>query len=177
LDPVFSLVEALVSIPKSQVWGVESSVAAKPIKGLDLSASVTYLETKVQNYSGYNANSQLENYAGSAFPYSPKWESVADARYAWDVGVEKRLFIGANITEHSASYASIGIDPNFQLPAYTLLGARAGIEASDDKWRVTFWGNNVTNKYYWTGVEQYWDTRFRIAAMPATYGVRFQYNY
>jgi outer membrane receptor protein involved in Fe transport len=177
LDPVFGLVEAMVSIPTSQVWGVEASVAAKPMRGLDLSASVTYLETMVQSYSGYNAAQQFQNYAGSAFPFSPKWESVGDARYSWGIGHEKRAFVGANLTEHSVSYASIGVDPNFQMRAYTLLGARAGIEAADDTWRVSFWGDNVTNVYYWTGVDQYWDTRFRIAAKPATYGVKFEYRY
>jgi outer membrane receptor protein involved in Fe transport len=177
LDPVFGLVEAMVSIPKSRVWGIESSVAAKPMKGLDLSASVTYLQTLVQSYSGYNATAALQNYAGSEFPFSPKWEAVGDARYSWDIGREKRAFVGANLTGHSVSYASIGVDSNFKLPSYTLLGLRAGIESADDKWRLSFWGENVTNVYYWTGVNQYWDTRFRIAAKPATYGIKFEGRY
>jgi outer membrane receptor protein involved in Fe transport len=177
LDPVFGLVEAMVSIPKSRVWGIESSVAAKPMKGLDLSASVTYLQTLVQSYSGYNATAALQNYAGSEFPFSPKWEAVGDARYSWDIGREKRAFVGANLTGHSVSYASIGVDSNFKMPSYTLLGLRAGIESADDKWRLSFWGENVTNVYYWTGVNQYWDTRFRIAAKPATYGVKFEGRY
>ena len=177
VDPVFGLVEAMVSIPKSRVWGIEGSLVATPVEGLTLSGSGTYLNTKVQRYVGYNAAAQVEDYAGSTFPFSPKWQFVADGSYSWDIGNGKGAFAGANVTARDSSYASIGADPNFRLPSYALLGLRAGIESKDQGWRVTVWGENVTNKYYWTGVYQYWDTRFRLAAKPATYGIRLDYNY
>lgn len=177
LDPVFGLVEAMVSVPESRVWGVEGSATAKPLRGLDLSASVTYLDTKVQRYAGYNAAAQLQDYEGASFPFSPEWEAVLDARYSWEIARGRQAFVGANLNGQSLSYASIATDPDFRMRSYTLLGLRAGIAAADDTWSVSLWGENVTDVYYWTGVNQYWDTRFRIAAKPATYGIRFEYQY
>ncbi len=81
------------------------------------------------------------------------------------------------MANNSIAYASIGADPKFRLPSYALVGLRAGIESKDQGWRVTVWGKNVTNTYYWTGVYQYWDTSFRATGRPATYGIRLDYNY
>lgn len=144
LDSVFGLVEAMVSIPKSRVWGLEGSLVATPMSGLTLSASGTYLDTKIQRYAGINAAAQLQDYAGSSFPFSPKWQFVGDASYTWDIGGEKSAFVGANVSARDKSYASIGADPKFRLPSYALVGLRAGIESKDQGWRVTVWGENVT---------------------------------
>ena len=35
------------------------------------------------------------------------------------------------------------------------------------------WGKNLTNKYYWNNVVIANDAIFRLAGMPATYGVTF----
>ncbi|WP_162986906.1 TonB-dependent receptor [Sphingomonas paeninsulae] len=177
LDPFFGLLETLVSIPKSRVWGLEGEIIARPMQGLTLSGSVTYLNTRVQRFSGVDINRDVVNFAGAQFPYSPKWQSVGDAQYVWAIGGIKQAFVGASVTQRSASYSTIGVYDDFRIRGYALVDLRAGIESKDDRWKLTVWGKNITNEYYWNGVFQFIDTRFRQAAKPATYGVTLGFNY
>ncbi len=65
----------------------------------------------------------------------------------------------------------LGID------GYVLVDLRAGISAADDSWRLTLWGKNVFNEYYWTNVVAAFDTIGRYAGMPATYGATVSFRY
>jgi outer membrane receptor protein involved in Fe transport len=52
-----------------------------------------------------------------------------------------------------------------------LVDFRAGVETSDDKWRLSAFINNVTNEYYWHSAVRIQDTTVRYPGMPRTYGV------
>jgi outer membrane receptor protein involved in Fe transport len=57
------------------------------------------------------------------------------------------------------------------IDAYGTVDLRTGIESADDKWKVTLWGNNVTDKYYWTNALRVYDTVVRYSGRPAEYGI------
>ena len=59
----------------------------------------------------------------------------------------------------------------FELGSYALLDLRLGFASPDNSWRLTFFGRNVTNKYYWNYVFTQADATYRNAGLPATYGV------
>jgi iron complex outermembrane receptor protein len=67
--------------------------------------------------------------------------------------------------------------PDFNLDGYTTLDVRAGVRAADNKWAVTAFCHNVTNKFYVTSVSFYLDTFERFTGMPAVYGVNLRYNF
>jgi iron complex outermembrane recepter protein len=71
LDPVFNVEPVLINVPKSYVKGAESSLAWVPLAGLSTSLSLTYLDTRVTDYYGYNAGGATDNLAGSTLPFSP----------------------------------------------------------------------------------------------------------
>ena len=48
---------------------------------------------------------------------------------------------------------------------------RAGLRAANESWSPSAFGRNVTNVYYWNNMFRFTDTRIRIAARPATYGL------
>lgn len=170
-DPVFGAVEALVNIPKSRVFGFQGSLRARPARGLDLGVSAVVVDSKVQRFTGYDQNGVLTDFAGSPFPYSPRFQMVANATYEWTVGADLRSFVGADMTHHSATNASLGNDPELRLRPYATLDLRAGVRAADDGWSVIAWGRNVTNAYYWNNMYRFTDTLVRIAARPVTYGL------
>ncbi len=176
-DMFFGLLETLVSIPKSRVWGLEGEITARPIDGLHLSGSITYMETEVRRFTGIDPTGTVTDFAGAEFPYSPKWQASFDAQYSWLIMDDKRAFVGGSLTHHSTSYSTIGAYTDFRIRPYTLIDLRAGIESEDGQWRISVWGKNITNKYYWNGVFQFIDTRFRLPARPATYGVTVGLNF
>ena len=72
-DPVFGPLDALVNVPKSDVEGAELDATTSPVAGLLLNASVTYLQTDVERYSGYDVLGHFRDFAGSSLPDTPKW--------------------------------------------------------------------------------------------------------
>jgi len=176
-DPVFGPLEALVNIPESRVFGFEGSIVVNPLTDLHLRASVACIDSKVRDFVGITSTGASENFGGSSFPYSPKWQAAADSEYSWSVNSAYRAFVGAGLTYHSSTHAALGEDPNFRLRSYVIADMRAGIETADNRWQLALIGENVTDQYYWNNVFQFIDTRFRIAALPATYAVRVSYNY
>jgi len=48
-----------------------------------------------------------------------------------------------------------------------------GIASANDSWRLSIFGHNITNTYYWTGLNYTSDYVVREAGRPATYGLTF----
>ncbi|KEQ52029.1 TonB-dependent receptor [Sphingobium chlorophenolicum] len=178
LDNIFGLLESLVNVPKSRVWGLEGEIVAQPFTGLNLSLGATYLKSKVKgsNVTFYNQNGYIGSFEGSRLPYTPTFTGVADAQYEWTLG-DLKAQIGGTVNRHSSSNATLDTDTlpgdPYALDAYTTLDLRAGLGAADDSWRVSIFGRNVTNEYYRTTVAFSSDARYRYAARPVTYGVTF----
>ena len=171
LDPVFGAVEALVNIPASRVHGFEAAVRARPVPGLDLSAALIFTDSKVERFRGIAQDGSRIDFAGSPFPYSPRWQAVGDATYDWSISTDRMAFVGGNVTYRSATNASVGDDRELRLRPYVTLDLRAGLRAADGRWSLSAFGRNVTNVYYWNNMFRFIDTRIRIAARPVTYGL------
>ncbi len=172
-DPIFGLLETLINVPKSRVIGGEAEIQARVLPGLDFSASATYVNTKVQRFTGFDVGATQLDLAGSRFPYTPKLTAVADVQYSWDVGGGHQLFVGASGRHNSTAYASFTPQALTRLRPYTLLDLRAGFQQADGGYRLSIWGRNVTNQYYWNSVFRSTDTTYRQPARPVTYGVSF----
>jgi len=124
----------------------------------------------------YNGQLQQADFNGSVLPLTPRYQGIAGAEYDWSLGNGLRPFVGGQVRYQSNSNATFSVPAasadEFNIDAYALLDLRAGFAAADDRWRVTFYGDNVTNKYYWTGVLPATDVVLRYAGRPAVYGVR-----
>jgi iron complex outermembrane recepter protein len=187
---IFGSLPAEVSIPKSRVEGAELSLTARPTRQLTLSAAATYLDSKITGdfdttspdalYS--TSAGGLINVKGASFPYTPKWSMQSDVQYSFPLRGSWSAFVGANVNYRTWTYAVLGVPTNpayrsytlasdYEIPGYALLDLRAGFESSDGKYRVQFWGRNVTDRYYWIHVIKIQDTVARVTGQPATFGV------
>jgi outer membrane receptor protein involved in Fe transport len=173
LDPTFGPLEALVSIPKSHVQGAEAQLIARPIEGLTLDTSATYLETEIDQFIGFNALAQFGNQAGTPFPFTPKWQSITNIDYAFPFPLSPSMkgFVGGLLTYNSKTYAGVGALDLMRIDSFTLLDLRAGLELSNGHYRVWIWGKNVTDEYYWSNVFANGNAIARFVGQPATYGI------
>ena len=187
-DPVYGLLEKLINVPKSYVWGLEGDILVRPLDGLTLSASGTYLKSKVSGdftttadgSAVYNAAGYTGNFRGSDLPYTPKFSANADVQYQWEMG-RLRPFVGGNLLyqgRENATFANAALPAtDFIIAPYATLDLRAGVEGDNGRWKFSLFGRNVTDTNYTTSITTYLDTRFRFAGRPATYGLSFSYNY
>ena len=183
LTPVFGPLPQLVNIPKSEVYGFELNVVAKPVQGVRLSAGVTHVATKVLKDPVAPAEPRdpfgvLTSYIGDSFPDTPRWQMVGDAEYRFPVNSDGMMaFVGASVNYRSGTTSMFAGDATFHLPEYALLDLRLGLESADGRWTGQIWGRNVTNKYYWTNVTHLTDYVSRLSGTPATYGVTLGFRY
>ena len=166
----------LVNIPKSKVDGFEMDFTAEPAEGLRLTGGVTYIKTKVDNYVGFDFAGAPLDFSGKEFNYAPPWSANFDAEYKVPVGGSLKAFVGGSVTYRARTFADLGENPDFRMPAYTLLDARIGVE-SEDGWRLSIYGRNLSNKYYWNSVASAGDGAVRFTGEPRTFGATFSYRY
>ena len=185
IDPIFGALDILQNIPKSSVRGGELELQARPTEALTLSASASYVDARIDQFTGVSESGVAANFAGTAMPYTPKEQYAASANYEVPLRSDLSGFLGGSATYQSSTYSIIGgnINPTgayptgaplFRIDGYTLVNLRLGVES--DKWRIFLWGKNVFNKYYWNSVNASNDAIVRYAGMPATYGITASYK-
>ncbi|VAV97882.1 TonB-dependent receptor [hydrothermal vent metagenome] len=165
---------------KATVQGVEMEFVARVTEGLDINASLAYLDAK---YDVFSEGGQ--DFAGNTLANSPKWTYSFGAQYTADVGDAGYITIrGDYAFRDTVNFARNNL-PQFRAKTYTLLNARISFTTMDELWEVSLYGKNLTNNRYATYI-----TSGRTAAggesanMPITvfgeprqYGVRLRRNF
>ena len=133
----------------STVKGIEAEFLAAPVDGLVLRANLGYVDAKYDgNYNGLSGKVALT--PDVPFFRSPKWSYSLGASYELNVSDTSTLGFDINYgwKDSQASY------PNptnmVILPSYGLLNGRITL-TSNEKLKVSVFGNNLTNEYYLTG--------------------------
>lgn len=125
----------------STVKGGELEIVAVPVKGLELSAGVSFLDTNIENISRGAGLPSVDREMGEA----PKNRANGTVRYEWDAGggnmsaQVSALYVGERWTD--AQNLTVG-----RLKSYTTVDAQVGFESADSKWSVLLWGRNLTDK-------------------------------
>lgn len=174
----FGNLPASVNVPKSSIKGAELSIETRPLEGLRVTASGTYVDAKVdRSFVTATPLSRPVDIKGEQLPNAPKWQLNGDIEYRREVSVGTEVFVGGSVSYRSDSNALFGREPQFEIPGYALVDLRGGIELQDGRWRAEVFGRNITNKYYLNNVSRSIDSITAIAGMPSTYGVTLGFRY
>lgn len=201
LDPFgfFGVLDKLLNIPKSRVYGAELQVQVVPTDGLNFNFGGTYTNTRVtgSTVGFYDPVGNQIDYKGLRFPNTPKWNFTASVDYEAPVSDTLSAFAGVSALYQSKTIglfarpeqiALADLDPtlfpgvkvpgnSFDIKAYTTVDAQLGVKASDDQWKAWIWGKNIFNTYYWTNATQSFDSIYRLTAMPVTYGASVSFRF
>lgn len=176
--PVFGVLSALINVPKSALDGFEISSVLKPVAGLTLDASGTYLNARVtDHYINVIKSGANVDFKGLAFPFTPKWSFQLGLNYETSVSPALNAYVGGDYSHRSSTSSGFGGLDFERIKGYGLLDLRLGLRSKDNRWHAEVFGKNVTNTYYWHTADQDGDTLFRLAGQPATYGVRLGYKF
>lgn len=176
-DPVFTTLTRIVNIPKSQVYGGEVELTVTPSKGLTLTSGASYTHTKVQEYAGFDRAGRPTDFAGLAFPYTPKWQVNGSASF--DNPISSTLGLQASLTasHQSGTSGALGAEAGFEIKQYTLVNASITLMELNGGFRIGVWGRNLFNEKYWTAADTVVDTVFRVPGMVRTYGLTLGYRF
>jgi len=178
VDPIFGPINRLVNVPHSTLKGAEITIDWAPISGLTVGVAGSYIDSKIKDhFTNFNANGQAQDFGGEPFPNTPKYQVVATGDYRFPLTESLNAFVGADVRYASRTNSQLGKQALTSVRAYTLVDLRAGVETPDGRWRLTAWGRNVGDTYYWSGAYRTTDTVVRFAGRPATFGLALRYRY
>ena len=177
LDSVFGPLQALVNIPESNSYGGEIELQWLPAAGLTVTGGLAYLHTEIEQFSGYDQLGRPRDFTGASFSFAPEWQANLDAEYVWPMQGGMEGFVGGSVAYRSDTSADFGSDPLFDIDAYTLVDARAGVNSGDGAWRFAVFARNLTDEYYWHSVIRVQDTVVRLPGQPRTFGVSISYDF
>ena len=127
-DFIFGTLDALVNVPKSRIWGVEADASIRPVEGLTITGAVTYLNSKITKFTGYDifggvdnnidsrpgnfdptgATPNTENLAGARIPYTPEWSGSVSVDYRHHLSNGGTPFAGFTVSARTNQTAAIG---------------------------------------------------------------------
>jgi outer membrane receptor protein involved in Fe transport len=176
-DPIFTTLARLDNVPESEAYGLETSLTWRVTAELTAIVAATLLHTEVKNYQGINALGEPQDFDGAEFLYSP--EQSGSATLLYEKAISNGLGVSASLNVHyqSESQADLTNSAVGEVDAYTLSNATLGIHTLDRQWDLTFWGNNLTDEYYWLSVTQNANTVIRFAGKSRTYGASLTYRF
>src|SRR3546814_2856258 len=81
-------------------------------------------------------------------PFAPDWSGSASVTYEWDLSnsLQGRFNIGAKYMSDYNTGSDLDVEKHQD--AYTVVNARVGIGASDNRWSLELWGTNITDTEY-----------------------------
>lgn len=168
---------ALANIPQSTVKGIEGELIIRPLDGLQFNLNGVYLRTRVKDFTSFTQSGLTPvSFAGSEFPFIPRFQGAVSVSYTRPVGETLKLVFNSDLS-YSDGFATdytgpaSPLDPTYRIDSYALVGISAGFARQDDRWRVTAWARNLTNTFYATNVFKNVDVDIRLNGLPRTYGV------
>ncbi len=141
----------VVSVPEVTSKGVDADFLwFTPVEGLRIQGGVTYADTrygddKVPN-DATNGNALLP---GNHLSFAPEWSASSSLTY--EHGVFDDLTARFNIGAKYMSKFNTGSDllPRKEQKAFTVVNARVGLGAKDERWMLELWAQNLFDKNYY----------------------------
>lgn len=126
----------------AKVLGGELELTATPVDGLDLSANLGYVHTKVKGI--YNPTGAVPILADNKLPLAPSISAQARARYSFDA-FNGTMFTQASARYRSSMYRDSLNNPSTLIPSLFVADVAAGYSAPNESWSLTFNVNNLFN--------------------------------
>jgi iron complex outermembrane recepter protein len=180
---------------RARVRGFELELNARPVNGLDLSATVGYADAKYVRYvitpaiadpdgSGPLTGSPEENQDGFALD-APKWTAAFAAQYAIPVSDQLTLTFRNDVSYRSQRLGTGNLTERSltTVPSFVTVDGRISL-ASKGGWDVALWGKNLTDNLY--AIERRPNTNLAFLGVaqqttsygqPRSYGVRLGYKF
>ena len=166
---------SLSNLDKATSFGLEVDVTWAPLKGLDLFAGVTLLDTEIDQDENPNVPQNAETFDGNPLPFASEFSGILGAYYEWDLSDTVRASVKADGKYQSAFYLDAeGLEDRRQ-SGYEIIDGAANMHLPNGI-DIGVWGRNLTNSdFAESGFGFIGYNTFRGA--PRSYGVALKYAY
>jgi iron complex outermembrane receptor protein len=171
LPETTTYVTRLNSVGGVQTKGAEVDIAFLPVRDLLLNASFAYTDATITDWpnapcynvanspnGGFNAecrlrdprygNQNVQDLKGGRMPNAPRIKYYVGGQYDIRLPLAFDAFVNANYRYQSDVLTNLNQDPTLAVPAYGIANLGFGIRDKRDRFRATFFVNNVFDKHY-----------------------------
>ena len=142
------------SIPEVTSRGLDAEVLWQPraLPGLMLQGGLMYTDTtfgdRIPGDDFVEPTGALYKLPGATMPFAPDWSGSASVTYEWDMGgsLQGRFNVGARYMSDYNTGSDLDVEK--EQGAYTVVNARLGLGARDERWSVELWATNLTDTEY-----------------------------
>lgn len=146
--------------------GAELDFGIQPFDHLRLTGGVGYADGY---YAQFDAGPFLGgDVSGNRLPSSPRWSGNATGEYTVPLAKGHLSFI-ANLNSRASDFTTYVND--VRLPSRTLIGARIGYSAPNDRWSLYVFSDNLADKRYLTSQLALFRSTFGTYGAPRSVGV------
>lgn len=139
----------VTSLPQVVSQGVDLDLIWRsPLEQLSVQAGITYAETEIEDFGSALATFRPER-DNDRLSFAPKWSGSLSATFQQPLN--GNLVWRANIGGKYTSEYNTGsnLDPRKKQDAMTIVNARIGFGAQDERWMVEAWAQNLTDEEYY----------------------------
>ncbi len=152
----------LQNAPKAEVDGFEMDVSARVTEGLRLNAGLSLLRPRIVDFVNASVNIPIfvgglpagnstagpVDVSGNDLIRAPRWTLNFGANY-------DTPFAGGTLTFNASAFFSgryfVELTNRVKQPAYEVVNASVAWRSPDDHWRLSVFGQNLTNQKYYAG--------------------------
>ncbi|WP_332767863.1 TonB-dependent receptor [Phenylobacterium sp.] len=154
----------------ADAYGVEFETEIRPLQGLSLSANLTYTRAELSEDVIDPAKTLVVS-EGNLIPFVPKWSGGLSADYQTDM-LGKTLFLHGDYRFRTKTFTNAANTPQLETTSLQNLNLRAGL--GDDRWRISVFAENVTNRDDVTAAEYIVFLPVRQYVRPRVLGIELQ---
>jgi iron complex outermembrane recepter protein len=144
------------NIPEVVSQGAELEVSARPTDRLTLNGGIVYTDAHYDSTVVFNTLDPVPNTvsAGAPLSFAPEWVATGSIAYEMPLGGDlNALFYldGRWNSEYRTQTLNRHAGGATDNEAFAIFNGRIGIGPEDERWSVEFWGQNLTDEYYFVG--------------------------
>lgn len=197
-DTCNQFLNVYLNAPKAEVYGIDGQFSANVLENLNLRAGFAWLKARYKNFAnavgtGLNAttdiniNNQPQDWSGHQMARAPEFSGNVGFDYHIPMG-EGGVTLAANVS-YTSSYVvnnpslygplagPLADQQRYRQDGYALVNASVAWTDPSGHMRVTLFGRNLTNHRYAIAKTGASNGDYGTLAEPATYGVRFGFEY
>jgi len=141
VDPVTHLpFNQLNNLDKARVLGGEIELSWRPVRGLDLQASLALNDSKIEDAS-------RPAFDGNRLPLGAQVSATLSARYRWPVSDSLDVALQVDGKHNGSFFLNPENTTYLEQDPYTLLNARLSVYAAE-RWELALWGRNLTDETF-----------------------------
>ena len=142
-----------------------------------MSLAASYIETEIEEFESTGFDGQPTDFAGLPFNFSPELEYTFLVDYSLPISSNLEIGFAADYSYTDETNSTLDQNPLFAHDSYNLINARVRLAALDERWKVTLFGQNLTDELTTVSIIQAGDGAARYTGMTRVYGMSVNYNF